>query len=103
MLNGSLGKTTLFEAFCKRPFLLTAIFLALMGYMVVCIKKGNDFLTFYDLGRMSLEKVRHIYDRTPSTRMLVFYLPHFSLLMVPWSPPQRIEVRPLVSRCDQQR
>lgn len=85
MLNGSSGNTTLVEAFCKRPFLLTAIFLALMGYMVICIKKGNDFLAFYDLGKMSLEKVGHVYDPTPSTGMWVFYLPHFSLLMMPWA------------------
>ncbi len=69
----------------------TVLFLALAGYMVVCVKRGNDFLTFYELGRTACEKKGHIYDPMPRTGMRVFYLPHFALLMMPWALiPQRV-------------
>jgi hypothetical protein len=72
--------------FCRRhPVLSAVVLIAFVSYMVVCIRKGNDFLTYYELGRMSLQRVGHIYDSTSSTGMTVPYLPYFFVLMLPWA------------------
>ncbi len=57
----------------------------LILFMTVCIRKGNDFQTFYELGRMTLHHEGQIYISTASTGMTVPYLPHFFLLMIPWA------------------
>ena len=52
-------------------------------YLYTCLRLGNDFRTFHDIGKFALEKA-NIYDPSPTTGMFVFYLPHFSLLMMPF-------------------
>jgi hypothetical protein len=52
-------------------------------YLYTCLRLGNDFWTFHDIGKFAFEKA-NIYDPSPTTGMFVFYLPHFSLLMMPF-------------------
>jgi hypothetical protein len=52
-------------------------------YLYSCLKVGNDFWTFHDIGIFALQRA-DIYAASPTTGMYVFYLPHFSLLMMPF-------------------
>lgn len=58
--------------------------LVLAVYINVCVKAGNDFLTFYETGQLALDG-QNVYQRTPTTGMYVFYLPFFSVLMIPFT------------------
>ena len=71
----------------KRPtnyIIMALLLVVLVMYMLNCIKIGNDFETFYDIGKFALSKM-NIYAPSPTTGMYVFYLPYFSLLMIPFA------------------
>lgn len=53
-------------------------------YMFACLHLQNDFMTFYSIGLLAL-KHQDIYLPSPITKMYVFYLPYFPLLMIPFS------------------
>jgi hypothetical protein len=63
---------------------MALLILVLIVYMLNCIKIGNDFETFHDIGKFALSRL-NIYAPSPTTGMYVFYLPYFSLLMIPFA------------------
>lgn len=53
-------------------------------YMLQAIKKGNDFMTFHDVGIFFLN-FKSIYQPSPTTGMYVFYLPSFLAVILPFA------------------
>ena len=63
---------------------VAALALAVVAYGVRFCARGNDFLAFYGVGQVALQR-GDIYAPSPTNWMWVFYAPHFSLLMTPFA------------------
>jgi hypothetical protein len=71
-----------------RAALLAIAALAVVAYGVRFCARGNDFLAYYGIGTVALQR-GDIYAPSPTNGMWVFYAPHFSLMMIPFAllPP----------------
>lgn len=62
--------------------IIIGVLISFYGYQ--CITKGNDFMSFYDIGNYALRR-ENIYQPSRLTGMPVFYMPYFSILMIPFA------------------
>ncbi|MCX5781193.1 MAG: glycosyltransferase 87 family protein [Elusimicrobia bacterium] len=68
----------------KSIFVCAGILILMVILGLVYGTKSRDFKTFYDIGVFARLKM-NIYAASPTTGFFVFYMPFFSILMIPWT------------------